>query len=74
MRKGGRQQGCHEPSVTNCLNCKKKECDVVDRCVLHISEIKALINVDMLPKSSLTLHYAAKLRNEKRRKSNENRS
>lgn len=72
MHKGGRQRGCRTPSVKNCLNCTKEECDVVATCTQDISEIKALIYVGMMPSSSLSQHYAALRRAEKRRKSNEN--
>lgn len=52
----GRGKGCRNPTVENCLNCKKKECDVISCCPLHVSEIMAEINVGMLPMAALAQH------------------
>lgn len=48
--------GCRTPTVQNCLNCKKKRCDVLDGIPLHESEIIAEINVGMMPPHALIQH------------------
>ena len=50
--------GCREPSVPRCLNCTRKECDVVDGVPLHRTEIMAEIGAGMLSYHALTSHDA----------------
>lgn len=50
------RNGCRTPTVQNCLNCKKKRCDVLTGVPMHESEIMAEINVGMMPMRALTQH------------------
>lgn len=68
-----RPSACRNPSVRNCLNCKRKDCDAPSDCAMDVSEVKALIYVGMLPLSALGKHSGAMKRAQKRRlKLNEN--
>lgn len=44
---------CRRPTVERCLNCTRKECDVLDGIPLHESEIIAQIMVGMMNQRSL---------------------
>lgn len=50
------KRGCRTPTVYNCLHCEKPECDVVDSCPLHESEIMAEVNAGILSIKALWQH------------------
>lgn len=70
----GRKPGCRNPSVKNCLNCTRIDCDAPSDCTLDISEIQALIIAGMLPLSAITKHIGAMKRAQKRRLTNESKA
>lgn len=53
---------CRNPSVTNCLNCTRPECNCADSIPWHESEILAEIYAGVLKSNALAFHRRAENR------------
>lgn len=51
------EPACRNPSVTNCLNCTRPDCNCADNIPWHESEIIAEIYAGVLKSNALAFHH-----------------
>ena len=54
------EKGCREPSVQNCLHCKRPDCDAPLKVKPDISELYALVRAGMIGPQAIDAHIRNK--------------